>query len=72
MLDREYSDRVVAGLLTRLEQAQEKLRIGALTILKHLVNAGGPHMETKKALIISGLRILLNEPSTKVSSQQRS
>ena len=64
--DRSYSDKVVANLLQRLEQKVENTRMGSLHIIRHLVNSGGPQMEAKKALIISGLRILIQEPSLKV------
>ena len=64
--DRSYSDKVVANLLQRLEQKVENTRIGSLHIIRHLVNSGGPQMEAKKALVISGLRILIQEPNLKV------
>lgn len=67
--DRSYSDKVVASLLLRLEQKDEKTRIGSLHIIRHLVNSGGHQMEVKKALIISGLRLLIQEPSLKVSKK---
>lgn len=67
--DRSYSDKVVANLLLRLEQKDEKTRIGSLHIIRHLVNSGGPQMEVKKALVISGLRLLIQEPSLKVCSK---
>ena len=53
-------------MLLRLENKDEKVRAGALLVIKHLVNSGGAHMEVKKALIISGLRIMTQEPSLKV------
>ena len=58
-------------MLLRLENKDEKVRAGALLVIKHLVNSGGAHMEVKKALIISGLRIMTQEPSLKVGGPCR-
>ncbi|XP_067937977.1 maestro heat-like repeat-containing protein family member 1 [Watersipora subatra] len=66
MINRVLSDKLVASVLQRLEVKDEKVRAGALLVIKHLVNSGGAHMEVKKALIISGLRIMCQEPSLKV------
>jgi len=65
--DSSYSDKLVANLLQRLQQQEEKSRSGSLMIIRHLINSAGPNMDAKKALVISGLRILLSDPSNKVT-----
>ncbi|XP_022082273.1 maestro heat-like repeat-containing protein family member 1 [Acanthaster planci] len=62
---RSFSDRVVAYLLQKLE-GNEKVRIGTLAVFKQLINSAGPHMENKKSLVLSGLKIVLADQSNKV------
>ncbi|XP_038067311.1 maestro heat-like repeat-containing protein family member 1 isoform X2 [Patiria miniata] len=62
---RSFSDRVVAYLLQKLE-GNERIRIGTLGVFKQLINSNGPHMDNKKSLVLSGLRIILADQSNKV------
>ncbi|XP_033626005.1 maestro heat-like repeat-containing protein family member 1 isoform X2 [Asterias rubens] len=62
---RSFPDRVVGYLLQKIE-GNEKVRIGTLFVFKQLINSAGPHMETKKSLILSGLRIVLGDQSNKI------
>lgn len=66
VLNSIFSDRVISFLLERLNQPQEKNKMGALTIMRHLVNSGGEHMEEKKALILSGLKMVIHDTNNKV------
>ncbi|RDD47071.1 Maestro heat-like repeat-containing protein family member 1 [Trichoplax sp. H2] len=59
------SNRLIQFLLNKLENPNDKIRIGTLNILKHIINASGIPQD-KMALIISGLKILLNETNNKV------
>jgi len=61
-----FSDRMLPLLLQKFEQNNEKNRIGALIILKHLVNSCNEQMLNKKQIVISGLRLLLSETNNKV------
>lgn len=54
-------------LLQKFEQNNEKNRIASLTILKHLINSSEEQMANKKQIVISGLRLLLNETNNKVN-----
>ncbi|XP_014675278.1 PREDICTED: maestro heat-like repeat-containing protein family member 1 [Priapulus caudatus] len=69
ILARIFSDRMLAGLLHRLESTSEKVRIGALRVFRHLINASGTQFIMKKASVISGLKIMLNENSNKVKKE---
>lgn len=66
VISRSFSAKLVSMLLQKLESHNEKSRIGILSILKHLINAGGPSMENMQELLLSGLKILLNESNNKV------
>ncbi len=62
---RSFPDRVIGYLLQKIE-GNEKVRIGTLFVFKQLINSSGPHIENKKSLILSGLRIVLGDQSNKV------
>ncbi|XP_031575321.1 maestro heat-like repeat-containing protein family member 1 [Actinia tenebrosa] len=66
VLTRNYSDRVLAFLLAKLEANNEKIRIGTLLIMKHLINSSGTYLENKEDLIVSGVQILLADHNLKV------
>ena len=62
-----YSDKIVPFLLQKYEQNNEKIRIGSLTVLKHLINSCKEQMENKLELVLSGMRQLINENNNKVT-----
>ncbi|CAN0069578.1 unnamed protein product [Lampetra fluviatilis] len=66
VISRVIPDRLLAYLLQKLEQNNERNRIGTLIILKHLINSAAPQIEDKKPVILSGLKLLLLEQSNKV------
>ncbi|CAI8027036.1 Maestro heat-like repeat-containing protein family member 1 [Geodia barretti] len=61
-----YSNHAVGFLLQKLEVAQEKVRVPTLEILKHIINSCDEVMAVKKSLVVSGLKIVLNEQSLRV------
>ncbi|XP_052816666.1 maestro heat-like repeat-containing protein family member 1 isoform X2 [Mya arenaria] len=61
-----FSGKLTGILLQKLEQNNEKIKIGILTIFKHLINAAAPAMEDKKEVVLSGLKGVAQEPSNKV------
>ncbi|XP_064639982.1 maestro heat-like repeat-containing protein family member 1 isoform X2 [Lineus longissimus] len=69
VLTRSFSDRIVGFLLQKLENTQDKIKMGALLVLRHIINSAGPHMENKQALILSGLKMLLGETNNKVKKK---
>ena len=66
VLEKAFADKVISMLLQRLEVANEKTRITALIILRHAISNGGSHMSEKKALILSGIRVILSDSNNKV------
>ncbi|CAH1780505.1 unnamed protein product, partial [Owenia fusiformis] len=66
VIAKSFSDRLVGFLLQRMEGSNEKTRIGSLCVFRHLINAADEHLENKKSLVVSGLKIVLNDPNRKV------
>ena len=63
---RSYSDRAVSFLLEKLSQPNERSKLGALAVLRHLINTAAPQLQDKHQLIVSGLKLVLHDPSNKV------
>jgi hypothetical protein len=61
-----FSDRLMAFLFLKLEDTRETARVGNLSVLKHLINSSGSHLADKRELVVSGLRPILTDRSTKV------
>lgn len=57
---------MVPFLVQKFEQKDEKTRTSSLIVLKHLINSCDEEMKNKRQLVISGLRLLLNETSNRV------
>ncbi|KAK6982200.1 maestro heat-like repeat-containing protein family member 1 [Biomphalaria glabrata] len=66
IIARAYSGKLVGILLGKLETKDERIKIGILSIFKHVINAAVSAMEDKKEVIVSGLRGLCNETNNKV------
>ena len=64
-----YSDRVLPFLLQKFEQNNERMRIGTLIVLKHIINSCPDQMNNKKQIVISGLRLLLGETNNRVKKK---
>ncbi|XP_034336261.2 maestro heat-like repeat-containing protein family member 1 isoform X2 [Magallana gigas] len=66
ILARPFSGKLTGILLQKLEQGNEKVRIGILTIFKHLINAASEAMEDKQEVVVSGLKMMLGEQNNKL------
>lgn len=66
MIARRYSDRILPFLLQKFEQNNEKNRIASLTVIRHLINSCTEQMSNKRQLVISGVRVILNETNPRV------
>ncbi|XP_059158762.1 maestro heat-like repeat-containing protein family member 1 isoform X2 [Physella acuta] len=66
IMARAFSGKLVGVLLAKLESKDEKIKMGILSIFKHVINAAVSAMEDKKEVIVSGLRGLCNETNNKV------
>ncbi|XP_069882138.1 maestro heat-like repeat-containing protein family member 1 isoform X2 [Dipodomys merriami] len=59
-------DRLLAFLLPRLDTNNERLRVGTLQILRHVINSAAAQMEVKKPFILSSMKLPLLDTNSKV------
>ncbi|XP_058515412.1 maestro heat-like repeat-containing protein family member 1 isoform X1 [Ochotona princeps] len=59
-------DRLLAFLLPKLDSSNERLRVGSLQILRHVINTAAAQMEVKKPFILSSMRLPLLDTNSKV------
>ncbi|XP_014118467.1 PREDICTED: maestro heat-like repeat-containing protein family member 1, partial [Pseudopodoces humilis] len=61
-----FPDRLLLFLLPKLESGSERLRVGSLLVLRHLLNSAPSQMEIKKLTILSSMKLPLQDGSNKV------
>ncbi|XP_071275242.1 maestro heat-like repeat-containing protein family member 1, partial [Agelaius tricolor] len=66
VLARPFPERLLQWLLPRLECSSERHRVGALLLLRHLLNSAPSQMEMQKVSILSSLKVPLQDGSPKV------
>ncbi|XP_023579631.1 maestro heat-like repeat-containing protein family member 1 isoform X2 [Octodon degus] len=66
VLARCSPDRLLAFLLPRLDTSNERLRVGTLHILRHVINSAAAQMEAKKPFVLSSMRLPLLDTNNKV------
>ncbi|XP_010628834.1 maestro heat-like repeat-containing protein family member 1 isoform X2 [Fukomys damarensis] len=66
VLARCSPDRLLAFLLPRLDTSNERLRVGTLHILRHILNSAAAQMEAKKPLVLSSMKLPLLDTNNKV------
>ncbi|XP_012944683.1 maestro heat-like repeat-containing protein family member 1 isoform X2 [Aplysia californica] len=66
IIARAFSGKLVGILLGKLETKDEKIKIGILSIFKHVINAAVSAMEDKKEVVVSGLKGLCSDNNNKV------
>ncbi|XP_062935287.1 maestro heat-like repeat-containing protein family member 1 isoform X2 [Cynocephalus volans] len=59
-------DRLLAFLLPRLDTSNERLRVGTLQIVRHVINSAAAQMEVKKPFLLSSMRLPLLDTNHKV------
>ncbi|XP_008068180.1 maestro heat-like repeat-containing protein family member 1 [Carlito syrichta] len=59
-------DRLLAFLLPRLDTSNERIRVGTLQIVRHVINSAAAQMEVKKPFILSSMRLPLLDTNNKV------
>uniref|UniRef100_A0A673XL37 Maestro heat like repeat family member 1 n=1 Tax=Salmo trutta TaxID=8032 RepID=A0A673XL37_SALTR len=64
-----FPDRLVMFVLQKLENSNERIRMGSLAVLRHLINSSKSIMETKKLLILASIRQPLADHSNKVKKR---
>lgn len=61
-----FCDKILPFLLQKFEQNNDKLRVGSLTVIRHIINSATKQMANKRELVLSGLRPILSDPNAKV------
>ncbi|XP_028837282.1 maestro heat-like repeat-containing protein family member 1 isoform X2 [Denticeps clupeoides] len=61
-----FHDRLLVFVLQKLENSNERNRVGSLAVLRHLINSSASIMEPKKLLILASVRQPLSDHSNKV------
>ncbi|XP_060777885.1 maestro heat-like repeat-containing protein family member 1 isoform X2 [Neoarius graeffei] len=69
ILANTFPDRLMVFVLQRLENNNERNRMGALAVLRHLINSTSSIMENKKLLILASMRQPLADQSNKVKKR---
>uniref|UniRef100_A0A9J7ZZU3 Maestro heat-like repeat family member 1 n=1 Tax=Cyprinus carpio carpio TaxID=630221 RepID=A0A9J7ZZU3_CYPCA len=68
-LSNTFTDRLMVFVLQRLENSNERNRMGSLAVLRHLINSSTSIMETKRLLILASIRQPLADHSNKVKKR---
>ncbi|KAG7469785.1 hypothetical protein MATL_G00132540 [Megalops atlanticus] len=66
ILANTFPDRLTVFVLQKLENTNERNRVGSLAVLRHLINSSSSIMETKKPVILSSIKQPLHDHSNKV------
>ncbi|XP_037308997.2 maestro heat-like repeat-containing protein family member 1 isoform X1 [Pungitius pungitius] len=61
-----FPDRLVMFVLQKLDNSNERNRMGSLVVLRHLINSTTSTMENKKLLILASIRQPMADQSNKV------
>uniref|UniRef100_A0A671QI30 Maestro heat-like repeat-containing protein family member 1 n=1 Tax=Sinocyclocheilus anshuiensis TaxID=1608454 RepID=A0A671QI30_9TELE len=69
ILANTFPDRLMVFVLQRLENSNERNRMGSLAVLRHLINSSTSIMETKRLLILASIRQPLADHSNKVKKR---
>ncbi|XP_037022375.2 maestro heat-like repeat-containing protein family member 1 isoform X2 [Artibeus jamaicensis] len=59
-------ERLLAFLLPKLDTSNERIRVGSLQVLRHIINSAAAQMEAKKPFILSSMRLPLLDTNCKV------
>ncbi|KHN73012.1 Maestro heat-like repeat-containing protein family member 1 [Toxocara canis] len=54
-----FADKIVYYLLHKMQNIQDSCKLGAINVLRHLLNSAGPYIEDKRSLVILGLKPML-------------
>ncbi|CAG12883.1 unnamed protein product, partial [Tetraodon nigroviridis] len=65
LLANSFPDRLVMFVLQKLENSNERSRVGSLAVLRHLINSSTSTMESKKLLILASIRQPMADHSNK-------
>nr|XP_046255582.1 maestro heat-like repeat-containing protein family member 1 isoform X1 [Scatophagus argus] len=69
LLANAFPDRLVMFVLQKLENSNERSRVGSLSVLRHLINSTTSTMESRKLLILASIRQPMADHSNKVKKR---
>lgn len=69
LIANSFPDRLVMFVLQKLENSNERSRLGSLAVLRHLINSSTSTMESKKLLILASIRQPMADHSNKVKKR---
>ncbi|XP_071381698.1 maestro heat-like repeat-containing protein family member 1 isoform X1 [Centroberyx affinis] len=69
LLANSFPDRLVVFVLQKLENSNERSRMGSLAVLRHLINSTTSMMESKKLFILTSIRQPMADHSNKVKKR---
>ncbi|XP_005450672.1 maestro heat-like repeat-containing protein family member 1 isoform X1 [Oreochromis niloticus] len=69
LIANSFPDRLVMFVLQKLENSNERSRMGSLAVLRHLINSSTSTMESKKLLILASIRQPMADHSNKVKKR---
>ncbi|VDK35315.1 unnamed protein product [Gongylonema pulchrum] len=58
-----FADKIVYYLLHKMQSVQDSFKLGAINVLRHLLNSAGPYIDDKRSLVILGLKPMLQAGS---------
>uniref|UniRef100_A0A7E4WD25 Condensin complex subunit 1 n=1 Tax=Panagrellus redivivus TaxID=6233 RepID=A0A7E4WD25_PANRE len=61
-----FGDKLVYYLLHKMQSVQDSVKLGAIDLIRHLLNASECNMEDKRSLIVMGLKPLLTDDTLSV------
>ncbi|XP_020389799.2 maestro heat-like repeat-containing protein family member 1 [Rhincodon typus] len=59
-----YTDSLINFLLAKLENTDQQVRVGTLSVLRHLISSTSPHIEQKAAQIVAAIKPTLLDKSS--------
>uniref|UniRef100_A0A914Z3J7 MROH2B-like HEAT-repeats domain-containing protein n=1 Tax=Panagrolaimus superbus TaxID=310955 RepID=A0A914Z3J7_9BILA len=64
-----FADRLVYYLLHKMQSVNDSTKLGAIDLIRHLLNSAECSMEDKRALIVMGLKPLLRDEGLSVKAK---
>ena len=61
-----FGDKLVYYLLHKMQSVQDSTKLGAIDLIRHLLNCSEANMEDKRSLIVMGLKPLLCDDTLSV------
>lgn len=64
-----FADRLVYYLLHKMQSIHDSTKLGAIDLIRHLLNSAECNMEDKRALIVMGLKPLLRDEGLSIKAK---